>query len=115
MEVKNFSCQSNSIGSATNANNKIESTAQVNNNSQPKAIKSDQGSSPFIFTRSERGSSRVQRSDDLPVMHEQTPIESVATPGTKPHPPSNQVILPSISAPECNILNLLEECNASGI
>lgn len=28
---------------------------------------------------------------------------------------SNRLILPSLSAPEHNLLNLLEECNASGI
>ncbi|KAL2489776.1 hypothetical protein Fot_43068 [Forsythia ovata] len=60
----------------------------------------------------ERVSSVGQRRADLPVMHEQTPE---TTPITKPRPPSNRVILPSISAPERNILKLLEECNASGI
>jgi hypothetical protein len=32
----------------------------------------------------------------------------------KPRPRSNRMILPSVSAPEHNILKLLEECNASG-
>ncbi|KAI3453855.1 hypothetical protein Pfo_010518 [Paulownia fortunei] len=61
----------------------------------------------------ERVSSGVQTRADMPVMQEQTPIEP-ETPRTKSRPP-NRVILPSISAPEHNILKLLEECNASGI
>lgn len=60
----------------------------------------------------ERVSSRVQRAD-IPVVQEQSPVEA-ETPRTKPQPP-NRVILPSISAPEHNILKLLEECNASEI
>ena len=32
----------------------------------------------------------------------------------KPRQRSNRMILPSVSAPEHNILKLLEECNASG-
>ncbi|KAI3468578.1 hypothetical protein Pfo_025241 [Paulownia fortunei] len=62
----------------------------------------------------ERVSSGVQRRADVPVMQEQTPVE----PDTllrKTRPPSNRVILPSASAPEHNILKLLDECNASGI
>ncbi|KAL5538953.1 hypothetical protein UlMin_042992 [Ulmus minor] len=36
--------------------------------------------------------------------------------GSKPRPTqTNRMILPSISAPEHNILKLLEECNASGM
>ncbi|KAK6129932.1 hypothetical protein DH2020_036326 [Rehmannia glutinosa] len=61
----------------------------------------------------ERVSSSVQPRADMPVMQEQTPVEP-QTPRTKPRPP-NRVILPSASAPEHNLLKLLEECNASGI
>ncbi|THF94664.1 hypothetical protein TEA_002878 [Camellia sinensis var. sinensis] len=57
---------------------------------------------------------RVQMRADLPVMQEGTPMESESV-GPKPRRPSNRMILPSISAPEQNILQLLEECNASGI
>ncbi|CAL5359483.1 unnamed protein product [Camellia sinensis] len=56
----------------------------------------------------------VRRRADLPVMQEGTPMESESV-GPKPRRPSNRMILPSISAPEHNILQLLEECNASGI
>ncbi|KAL7188111.1 hypothetical protein ACSBR1_038048 [Camellia fascicularis] len=56
----------------------------------------------------------VRRRADLPVMQEGTPMESESV-GPKPRGPSNRMILPSISAPEHNILQLLEECNASGI
>ncbi|PIN02287.1 hypothetical protein CDL12_25199 [Handroanthus impetiginosus] len=62
----------------------------------------------------ERVSSTVQRRTDMPVMQEQSPIEPETTVGRRPRPPSNRVILPSISAPEHNILKLLDECNASG-
>ncbi|THG14395.1 hypothetical protein TEA_014833 [Camellia sinensis var. sinensis] len=54
----------------------------------------------------------VRRRADLPVMQEGTPMESESV-GPKPRRPSNRMILPSISAPEHNILQLLEECNAS--
>ncbi|KAF5959257.1 hypothetical protein HYC85_000466 [Camellia sinensis] len=57
---------------------------------------------------------RVQRRAYLPVMQEGIPMESESV-GPKPRRPSNRMILPSISAPEHNILQLLEECNASGI
>ncbi|XP_011082321.1 uncharacterized protein LOC105165125 [Sesamum indicum] len=63
----------------------------------------------------ERVSSGVQRRADTPIMQEQTPAAEPETLGRKPRPPSNRVILPSISAPEHNILKLLDECNASGI
>ncbi|KAL6985667.1 hypothetical protein U1Q18_019042 [Sarracenia purpurea var. burkii] len=56
----------------------------------------------------ERVSAGVRRRADLPVMQEGTPIESEAL-ATKPRPPSKRMILPSISAPEHNILQLLEE------
>ncbi|CAK9146625.1 unnamed protein product [Ilex paraguariensis] len=62
----------------------------------------------------ERVSAGVQRRADLPVMQEGNPVEP-GTVETRPRPPSNRGILPSISAPEHNILQLLEECNASGI
>ncbi|KAJ4959179.1 hypothetical protein NE237_026290 [Protea cynaroides] len=51
----------------------------------------------------------------LPVMKEGADLESEAG-RTKPRPaPSNRLILPSLSAPEHNIINLLEECNASSV
>ncbi|XVF52069.1 hypothetical protein PTKIN_Ptkin04bG0235200 [Pterospermum kingtungense] len=63
----------------------------------------------------ERVSANVRRRADLPVMEDGGTLESEAT-GTKPRPThSNRLILPSLSAPEHNLLNLLEECNASGI
>ncbi|XP_043725045.1 uncharacterized protein LOC122671723 [Telopea speciosissima] len=46
----------------------------------------------------------TRRRADLPVMKEGTSLESDA---------SNRMILPSLSAPEHNIINLLEECNTS--
>ncbi|XP_027082740.1 uncharacterized protein LOC113779120 [Coffea eugenioides] len=55
----------------------------------------------------ERVSAGARRSD-LPVMQEGTAIEPETT-GPKPRPPPHRVILPSISAPEHNILKLLEE------
>ncbi|KAL1834389.1 hypothetical protein ACET3Z_004040 [Daucus carota] len=57
---------------------------------------------------------------ELPVVQEDTPTEPNAA-DTIPRPPrpprsrSNRTILPSASAPEHNILKLLEECNSSGI
>ncbi|KAJ4728554.1 Cystic fibrosis transmembrane conductance regulator [Melia azedarach] len=64
----------------------------------------------------ERVSAGMRRRPDLPVMKEGgVTLESEAV-GTKPRPTqSNRLILPSLSAPEHNLLNLLEECNASGI
>lgn len=57
----------------------------------------------------------MRRRPDLPIMKEGTTLESEG-PGTKPRTShSNRMILPSLSAPEHNILKLLEECNASGI
>ncbi|KAJ4837275.1 hypothetical protein Tsubulata_017332 [Turnera subulata] len=61
----------------------------------------------------ERVSATVRRRSDLPVMKESGGIESESTGMTRPQ--SNRLILPSISAPEHNLLKLLEECNASGI
>ncbi|KZV31748.1 hypothetical protein F511_00552, partial [Dorcoceras hygrometricum] len=62
----------------------------------------------------ERVSSSVQRRADLPVMQEE-PLSESGTPMTKSRAPTNRVILPSVSAPEHNILKLLQECNASGV
>ena len=62
----------------------------------------------------ERVSAGSRRRPDLPPVQEGTPMESEAV-VKKPRPPSNRMILPSISAPEHNILKLLEECNASSI
>ncbi|XP_057810094.1 uncharacterized protein LOC131024603 [Salvia miltiorrhiza] len=56
--------------------------------------------------------SGVSRRAETPVLQEQISIEP-EIPRTKPRPPRR--ILPSMSAPEHNILKLLEECNASGI
>ncbi|KDP39457.1 hypothetical protein JCGZ_05138 [Jatropha curcas] len=61
----------------------------------------------------ERVSATVRRRSDLPVMKEGGSLESESA-GTRPRQ-SNRVILPSISAPEHNLLKLLEECNASGL
>ncbi|KAJ9537342.1 hypothetical protein OSB04_030075 [Centaurea solstitialis] len=64
----------------------------------------------------ERVSAGVQRRPDLPVMLEESggPPEPEA-PRTKSRPRTNRMILPSISAPEHNILKLLEECHSSGM
>lgn len=63
----------------------------------------------------ERVSASVRRRSDLSVLREGTFLESQAA-GRPPRPPqSNRLILPSLSAPEHNIINLLEECNSSGI
>jgi len=57
----------------------------------------------------------VRRRGDLPVMKEGGTLESEDA-GVKPRTSrSNRMILPSVSAPEHNLLKLLEECNASGI
>ncbi|XP_015963232.1 uncharacterized protein LOC107487147 [Arachis duranensis] len=63
----------------------------------------------------ERVSATVRRRGDLPVMKEGGALEPEVA-GTKPRTSqSNRMILPSLSAPEHNLLKLLEECNASGI
>ncbi|XP_023905329.1 uncharacterized protein LOC112017092 [Quercus suber] len=63
----------------------------------------------------ERVSASVRRRADLPVMKEGVALETEAA-GTKQRSTqSNRLILPSLSAPEHNLLNLLEECNPSGI
>ncbi|KAK6947352.1 hypothetical protein RJ641_000825 [Dillenia turbinata] len=64
----------------------------------------------------ERVSATARRRSELPVMNEGAPVEAEAAEIKPPRPPQpSRVILPSISAPEHNILKLLEECNASGI
>ncbi|XP_024030586.1 uncharacterized protein LOC21405601 [Morus notabilis] len=66
----------------------------------------------------ERVSATVRRRADLPVMKEGAASLEPESAETKPKPAqtqANRSILPSLSAPEHNILNLLEECNASGI
>ncbi|XP_010261605.1 PREDICTED: uncharacterized protein LOC104600387 [Nelumbo nucifera] len=61
----------------------------------------------------ERVSANVWRKADLPVMKEGSHLEPKVA-GRKQRPPqSNRTILPSLSAPEHNIIQLLEECNAS--
>ncbi|KAK4252692.1 hypothetical protein QN277_014436 [Acacia crassicarpa] len=64
----------------------------------------------------ERASATMHRRSDVGMMNDGGTLESN---GAGSRPPrtaqSNTTILPSISAPERNILNLLEECNASGI
>lgn len=61
----------------------------------------------------ERMSSASARTrTNLPVVKEGSHLESEAG-GTKRHSkPPKRTILPSISAPEHNIVKLLEECNA---
>lgn len=65
----------------------------------------------------ERVSATVRRRTDLPVMKEGEALESESeAEETKERSGrSNRLILPSLSAPEHNLLNLLEDCNASGI
>lgn len=60
----------------------------------------------------ERVSASVRRGD-LPVVKDGDAREPAA--GTRPRQAQNRLILPSLSAPEHNLLKLLEECNASGI
>ncbi|KAI3690190.1 hypothetical protein L2E82_48165 [Cichorium intybus] len=64
----------------------------------------------------ERVSAGVQRRGDMTIMQDETgaPPEP-ETPRSKSRPRTNRMILPSISAPEHNILKLLEECHASGM
>ncbi|KAJ4951530.1 hypothetical protein NE237_028362 [Protea cynaroides] len=63
----------------------------------------------------ERMPANPRRRADLPVMKEGTNTESEVG-GTRRCPaPSNRMMLPSLSAPEHNIINLLEECNLSGV
>ncbi|KAK8692921.1 hypothetical protein V6N13_070524 [Hibiscus sabdariffa] len=62
----------------------------------------------------ERVSANVRRAE-LPVINDGDTFESEATEMKPQATRSNRLILPSVSAPEHNLLNLLEECNASGI
>lgn len=58
----------------------------------------------------------VRRRSDLPLMKEGSVGDSEAAAGTNSQPARpNRMMLPSISAPEHNLVNLLEECKASGI
>ncbi|XP_068635691.1 uncharacterized protein [Aristolochia californica] len=60
----------------------------------------------------ERLSANVRRTADLPVVKADSHLDSVRRSRAKPK--SNRLVLPSsVSAPEHNILALLEECNAS--
>ncbi|XP_039134111.1 uncharacterized protein LOC120271497 [Dioscorea cayenensis subsp. rotundata] len=62
--------------------------------------------------RKSSASTRVRT--DLPVVKEGSQLET-ETEGTKPRPtPPRRHILPSLSAPEHDLINLLEECNAAG-
>ncbi|KAG6408262.1 hypothetical protein SASPL_131266 [Salvia splendens] len=60
----------------------------------------------------ERALSGVSRRGEMPVLEDRMAMEP-EIPRPKPQPPGR--IMPSMSAPEHNILKLLEECNASGI
>ncbi len=64
----------------------------------------------------ERLSASVRRmSEPSSVAKEGGFLESGSS-GKPPRPPqSNRLILPSLSAPEHNLLNLLDDCNSSGI
>ncbi|CAF2099065.1 hypothetical protein BRARA_E01748 [Brassica rapa] len=61
----------------------------------------------------ERVSASMRRKGDLQIAKDEISAESD---GSAPKPPRpsqpNRSILPSLSAPEHNLLNLLEECNA---
>ncbi|KAE9596902.1 hypothetical protein Lal_00007799 [Lupinus albus] len=63
----------------------------------------------------ERVSATVRRRGELPVMKEGGNLESEGAMTRPRTSPSNRMILPSLSAPEHNILKLLEECNAAGL
>ncbi|KAL8216448.1 hypothetical protein R6Q57_023285 [Mikania cordata] len=71
---------------------------------------------PSILNDGRIWKERVQRSTDLSMVHEGLgPLPKPEARGTKPQQRTNRTILPSISAPEQNILKLLEECNVSGV
>ncbi|WZZ59685.1 hypothetical protein YC2023_059792 [Brassica napus] len=53
----------------------------------------------------------MRRRGDLQIMKDENSTESDGS-APKPHRLPNRSILPSLSAPEHNLLNLLEECNA---
>ncbi|OIV92967.1 hypothetical protein TanjilG_20629 [Lupinus angustifolius] len=63
----------------------------------------------------ERVSATVRRRGELPVMKEGGSLESEGGMTRPRTSQSNRMILPSLSAPEHNILKLLEECNAAGL
>ncbi|KAI4343295.1 hypothetical protein MLD38_027821 [Melastoma candidum] len=57
-----------------------------------------------------RVSANATRTGDLPMMPGAGAVEPTSTPKRKPPPHPNGTILPSVSAPEHNLLKLLEEC-----
>ncbi|KAJ8650544.1 hypothetical protein MRB53_003567 [Persea americana] len=63
----------------------------------------------------ERLSTSIPRTPDLPVMKERAHLETEAA-GTKTrrNPVSRSSLPSSISAPEHNLINLLDECKAAG-
>nr|XP_043612916.1 uncharacterized protein LOC122584905 [Erigeron canadensis] len=64
----------------------------------------------------ERVCAGVQRRADMSIAEEGVGVPPRHEPlGTKSQRRANRTILPSISAPEHNILKLLEECSASGM
>ncbi|CAH2034823.1 unnamed protein product [Thlaspi arvense] len=62
----------------------------------------------------ERVSASMRKKGDLQIAKDESAAESDGSAAPKPPrpSPSNRSILPSLSAPEHNLLNLLEECNA---
>lgn len=61
----------------------------------------------------ERVSASMRRRGDLQIVKDDTACESDGPASKPPRPPQpNRSILPSLSAPEHNLLNLLDECNA---
>ncbi|XP_077234899.1 uncharacterized protein LOC143877055 [Tasmannia lanceolata] len=63
----------------------------------------------------ERLSAGVKRRGDLPVVKEGADLESDGSvPKQRPAPPKRFTLPSSISAPEHDLLTLLQECNASG-
>ncbi|XP_015901535.3 uncharacterized protein LOC107434571 isoform X2 [Ziziphus jujuba] len=62
----------------------------------------------------QRVSANVRRRSDLSVMKEGESLEPEGHEMKTRPTQTNRMILPSLSAPEHNLLNLLEECNASG-
>ncbi|XP_010276771.1 PREDICTED: uncharacterized protein LOC104611435 [Nelumbo nucifera] len=59
-------------------------------------------------------SANAQRMSDLSVMKEESHLEPEVAGIKQQRSQSNRLILPSLSAPEHNLVHLLEECNASG-
>lgn len=56
-------------------------------------------------------SANARMRTDLPVVKERSHLESKAGETKPQHEPRRQTILPSMSAPEHNIIALLEECS----